>query len=762
MKKKKILLVDDTVTIVETLSEVLISNGYDIVPAFDGSEAIELLKSITPDLVIIDYMMPKMNGIETIKMIRSQWQFKDMPIFLISAFADKELVEKAIGTNVSRILCKPFTPAYLVQQLPAILGSAWKPLSVNENANNNKPDKTNNVPSRQSIFSKLNKYRKQNITEPSDNTLETKQDSKKTNIGINILVIGARPGDAYVFDAVEKQENMKFILCNDIKTAASLLTNKTFNGILVEWSIHGDSGLSIVKALRNIPKLKTVPIGMLCYGFSKKFMKEADKSKVSEIFIRPLEVDEIGFRIKKFIHEPEDKTVKDIVDGTKQAQAKKEPWIIIDEKGNEKIDLNRLARRIMRLSSPPMIVSKILRIINNPISNVKDLSNVIKTDLALSAKILQLINSPYYGLLSEVNDITHAVGYLGFDVVKKISLGVASYNSLVKKNLPKGFEVNSFWEHSLATAVFSRTVANVKGSKAPEDLFIAGLMHDVGKTILSEYVTDRFTNAFNIAQQENSSLYEAEMNTIGLNHAGAGSIIMKRWRLSDLLVDTIKDHHTPFNQLKKGFSHEFAGMVKLGNVLAKARNIGFGGDEILDDTGLHDCEFLKIPWKKRESVIEEAEKEIHSLQSFIFDEMSTGHSKSALEKRDLLQGDNKDKSIFYLCGHPIVWNLPVITLLSSGYNVKEMFIQEGHNAILHDCKDSSILILDCIDGTDEWIPEIVDKISKKQTNIKTIIYMNATKDVIGAGSTEKFRISEISRPIHTTDFINKIDSNFET
>ena len=91
-----------------------------------------------------------------------------------------------------------------------------------------------------------------------------------------------------------------------------------------------------------------------------------------------------------------------------------------------------------------------------------------------------------------------------------------------------------------------------------------------------------------------------------------------------------------------------------------------------------------------------------------------------------------------------------------------MFIQEGHNAILHDCKDSSILILDCIDGTDEWIPEIVDKISKKQTNIKTIIYMNATKDVIGAGSTEKFRISEISRPIHTTDFINKIDSNFET
>jgi HD-like signal output (HDOD) protein len=169
---------------------------------------------------------------------------------------------------------------------------------------------------------------------------------------------------------------------------------------------------------------------------------------------------------------------------------------------------------------------------------------VIEKDQAIVSKILKLVNSAFFGLSSRVSNIPHAVMLLGFNAIRNAVVSVSVINAFDKNSFPAEFEITEFWKHSVSVAVISRVLAEKSRLHSPDECFIAGLLHDVGKLVLCQYLPDLFAQVLQVKYKANHlDFYEAENSSIPTNHAQIGSFLGKKWKLPSGLVDTIRMHH---------------------------------------------------------------------------------------------------------------------------------------------------------------------------------------------------------------------------
>ena len=154
---------------------------------------------------------------------------------------------------------------------------------------------------------------------------------------------------------------------------------------------------------------------------------------------------------------------------TNQATARIERWNPILEKLND-------------IPTLPIVATRVTELINDPNSSSGDIADVLKKDQVLTAKVLKLINSPYYGIPGEVTDVKRALAYLGFNTLAQLVLSV-SVISVFAENKNTKFSLQGFWKHALATAVTSEVIAKSTGYPKPEECFTCGLLHDIGKAI---------------------------------------------------------------------------------------------------------------------------------------------------------------------------------------------------------------------------------------------------------------------------------------
>lgn len=199
--------------------------------------------------------------------------------------------------------------------------------------------------------------------------------------------------------------------------------------------------------------------------------------------------------------------------------------------------------RIEDLPTLPTILFEVNRLLEDINTSAKVLSDTIEKDQSMVVKILKLVNSAFYGFRSKVSDISNAVVLLGFNTVRNAVISVSIIKAFSGKNALKGFDITEFWKHSIAVAVTSKRLAERYRVEAPDNCFVAGLLHDIGKLILSQYFQDLFTKVWITAQKENLTFYEAEKKELSVKHPLIGSFLAKRWQFPDDLVDTIKCHH---------------------------------------------------------------------------------------------------------------------------------------------------------------------------------------------------------------------------
>ncbi len=208
-----------------------------------------------------------------------------------------------------------------------------------------------------------------------------------------------------------------------------------------------------------------------------------------------------------------------------------------------KIDRNNLP-------SFPQAVAKLLETTRDDSGSLEDISKIIETDPGISARILELVNSAYYGLARKITTLSDAVILLGLDEIKKVALELSIFDAMFKKGQSAEFDRLLFWRHSIAVAVLSMELAKETGHANPEEAYIAGLLHDVGKIFLDlQGRTDYGTFILELSTATDLVI-EKERQVIGLGHDDIGAYFCAQWNLPERLALVVKYHHQPFAHLK--------------------------------------------------------------------------------------------------------------------------------------------------------------------------------------------------------------------
>ena len=199
--------------------------------------------------------------------------------------------------------------------------------------------------------------------------------------------------------------------------------------------------------------------------------------------------------------------------------------------------------RIKEIPTLPTIVFELNQHLQNPETSIAKVSETIEKDQAMALKILKLVNSAFYGFRSKVSDVKNAVVLMGFNAVHNAIISVSVVNALPKTLLFQDFEMIEFWKHSLAVAVTSKNIAQTSGVESPDNCFVGGLLHDVGKVIMAQNFTEEFVKVWTLMQNDYLSFYEAEQRELPIDHTQIGAYLADRWQLPQGLTDAIRWHH---------------------------------------------------------------------------------------------------------------------------------------------------------------------------------------------------------------------------
>ena len=198
-------------------------------------------------------------------------------------------------------------------------------------------------------------------------------------------------------------------------------------------------------------------------------------------------------------------------------------------------------------SLPPLpdTALKLMRVMNDPRSSMDDIVDAVKYDQAVTGEVLKLCNSAFFGLSRKVTSLNDAMLTLGTVKVLQLVMSVHTNSILSREQRGYGLQPGVLWKHSVAVALASSLFAQrIKLSNA-NLVFTAGLLHDIGKVILNEYVASEFAEIVRRVTDEGTSFGEAEQQVLGFSHEEVGGMIAEKWRLPDAIVRCIRFHHTP-------------------------------------------------------------------------------------------------------------------------------------------------------------------------------------------------------------------------
>jgi putative nucleotidyltransferase with HDIG domain len=210
----------------------------------------------------------------------------------------------------------------------------------------------------------------------------------------------------------------------------------------------------------------------------------------------------------------------------------------------EKSGIIKKIDRIDELFTLPAIAMEVNKMLQDLDTSTKKLGDIIEKDQAIVSKILRLVNSAFFGLPSKVNNIPHALMVLGFNTVRNAVISISVMDALALKNIPEGFEMKDFWKHSIAVAVTSKRLAEKTKLCPPDDCFIGGLLHDIGKIIIAQSFRDIFIIILTMIRDKDCSFSDAEKEIIPMGHDEIGGHLAKKWKLPHDMVDAIKYHHS--------------------------------------------------------------------------------------------------------------------------------------------------------------------------------------------------------------------------
>lgn len=208
--------------------------------------------------------------------------------------------------------------------------------------------------------------------------------------------------------------------------------------------------------------------------------------------------------------------------------------------------LKRLITKVDNLPSLPAIYSQVSEALTDPETSVREIADLISQDVAMTAKVLKMVNSAYFGMPQIVRSAQQAVSILGLETVKALTLAVGVFSQF--ENLATcGFALHEFEEHSHKVATMARKIAanETDDPQIIANAYLGGFMHDIGKLVLIDNLRDEYSEVLEIASADEALLTSLEEQQFGANHATIGAYLLGIWGLHDDIVEAIAFHHAP-------------------------------------------------------------------------------------------------------------------------------------------------------------------------------------------------------------------------
>jgi putative nucleotidyltransferase with HDIG domain len=245
--------------------------------------------------------------------------------------------------------------------------------------------------------------------------------------------------------------------------------------------------------------------------------------------------------------------------------------------------LTILNHYIRQLPPFPATVNKVMEICRDVNTSPTDLTRVISLDPVLTGKVMQLVNSAYFGISREIISPFRAVVMLGMNTVKNLVLGATVMGAFGTRKNFRALNMDMFWKHSLGVGVIAKLIAQKRKTdkKLLEGYFIAGLLHDIGKIPLNSKFSDEYLTIIGMPENEPQPLFISEKQILGIDHAYVGNLIAEKWKLGEEISDTITYHHAP--ETFQGVQNDILFTVILSDHFANSSEIGFSGNRYLSN-----------------------------------------------------------------------------------------------------------------------------------------------------------------------------------
>jgi len=274
------------------------------------------------------------------------------------------------------------------------------------------------------------------------------------------------------------------------------------------------------------------------------------------------------------------------------------------------VDLASFRRKIENLDNLPTlpgVVEKLSAMVESSTISTAQVGGMIQADQVLSAKVLRLVNSAFFGFPGKIGTVTHALVLLGFNAVKGLVLTASVFDIMAGEML-------GLWKHSLGVSVASGLIARRLGLKDPEEVQVAGLVHDIGKVVLKVESPEYFEEINQKVAEGGLSFIEAEREVLGFDHTKIAEWLCDKWNLPASLRAPIVFHHRPM------VAHEAidaTAAVHMADVLVRAVGFGSGGDQTVAILDREAVKKLGLSLTAVEEILDEMDEELVKAEDLI-------------------------------------------------------------------------------------------------------------------------------------------------
>jgi HD-like signal output (HDOD) protein len=264
----------------------------------------------------------------------------------------------------------------------------------------------------------------------------------------------------------------------------------------------------------------------------------------------------------------------------------------------------------IKLPEIPAIIYELNEVIAAPLASAQDIARIVNKSPSIAALLLRVVNSAFYGFPSRIDSITRAVTLIGSKEITSLALGISTMQ--IFKDIPKGIiSMNGFIRHSLACGILSRVMAAHKNIQQTEQLFISGLLHDIGRLIIYKYFPDRAKRILSLNRGQGRPLLDAEKEELGWNHARIGKYLLEKWKLPLSLESNIYYHHQPL----RAKDPVKATIVHMADIMANSLGLGSSGQSDLAGFDEEAWEHYGMPPASFKGIIQQAMHQFAPLES---------------------------------------------------------------------------------------------------------------------------------------------------